>query len=107
MDDTTETLPNSKQSSTPEYWGYSMGLIGTTGVAYRVASLERHDYYEKAQDRFSLTGEVHCSWPKKSKVGSNMKPPALALAVSSNTSEKPASLSRGWEAPEKRSCAFS
>ena len=27
--------------------------------------------HERAQDGFSLTGEVHCSWPKKPKDGSN------------------------------------
>ena len=49
--------------------------------------------HEKAQECFPLTGEVRCSWPKKSKVGSNVKPPAFTLEVSSSTREKPASLS--------------
>jgi len=56
----------------------------------------------KAQDGFSLMGEVRYSWLKKSKVGSNVKAPAFRLGVSSNTREKPASLSLatdiGWDA---------
>ena len=34
--------------------------------------------HERAQDGFSLTDEVPCSWPKKPKDGSNGKAPRKA-----------------------------
>ena len=83
--------------------GISMGFDGVKkvetdeedeGVSYSWEEDDRSAWvHERAQDGFSLTGEVRCSWPKKSKVGSNVKAPAFRSAVSSNTRVKPPSVS--------------
>ena len=64
------------------------------GVSYSWEEDDRSAWvHERAQDGFSLTGEVRCSWPKKSKDGSNVKAPLFRLADSSSTREKSPSLS--------------
>lgn len=64
------------------------------GVSYSWEEDDRSaGVHEKAQDGFSLAGEMRRSWSKKSKVGSNVKAPVFRPAVSSKTIEKSASLS--------------
>jgi len=57
------------------------------GVSYSWEEDDRSaGVQEKAQDGFSWAGEVRCSWPKKSKEGSNVNAPVFRF-VSSKTME--------------------